>query len=388
MRIGLLAPQFPPAVGGMQELALGFALGLSRHDTVIVYTLPEHGVADAPFAQRRVLVKKNLTANLEVLRAEEANVDVWCAMTAGLAPLARFARHPFFAYFHGNDFLSPGYGFVREWSESLVGKPLVWRYARAARRIERHRLMRRSLPALREVFTNSHSTAALIDRTFPAHGRAVTVIPPGVADAFFQQSTSEGSDALRLLTISRLTTQARRKNIDGLLHALQLLRRQLSGLKFTCTIIGEGNDRGRLESLAATLGLQDRVTFTGFVTREELLAALRRADLFVLAPKASAYDVEGFGMVYIEASASGVPVLGSIEGGAVDAIESGTNGILIDVSAPEAIAEGIRRFAAERHRFPRQQVQTFAERFRWREVSGRLRARIASHLGVTKSLSG
>jgi glycosyltransferase involved in cell wall biosynthesis len=380
LRIGLLAPQFPPGIGGMQELAVGLARALAYHDDVCVYTLREQGIPDAPFRQRAVLDKRRLDSNLAVVRAEEDAVDVWCAMDAGLSPLACFARRPFFAYFHGNDFLTPGYGFPGEWGGLLVGKPLVWRFARPARRMQRRRLMRKSLPSLREIFTNSRSTAQLIARTYPDHGRQVTVVPPGVADDCFQEREPGPADVLRLLTISRLTRQARRKNVDGILCALRLLKTESPNLRFTYTVVGDGDDRSRLEALALSLGLAEQVTFRGFVSREALLAALRQTDLFVLAPLATDYDVEGFGIVYLEASATGVPVIGSAEGGAVDAIENGTNGILIEASAPAAIAGGIRRFHARRQEFPAVRVRAFAERFRWSEIGARLRARIAVHV--------
>jgi phosphatidyl-myo-inositol dimannoside synthase len=377
----MVAPQFPPAIGGMQELAFGLATGLAQYCDVRVYTLAGNGLAHVSFEQQPVLVKKDLKANLEVLRAREGDVDAWLAMDAGLAPLARSLRRPFFNYFHGNDFLTPGYGFRHEWGALLTGRPVLWRFARRVKRFQRRRLMRRSLSSVQEIFTNSRSTADLIEQTYPGHGRPVTVIPPGVADVFFQAGDRAPADTLRLLTISRLTRQARRKNVEGVLRALQLLKRDAPALRFDYTIVGDGNDRPRLEELARTLQLHEQVRFSGFVTREELLAALRRADLFVLAPKATAYDVEGFGIVYIEASASGVPVIGSAEGGATDAIETGTNGLLIETSTPAAIADGIRRFHAERHRFSADRVRAFAEGFRWHEISARLRARIAARVG-------
>lgn len=364
----------------MQELALGMATGLARHAAVTVYTLPQDLVSDAPFAQKAVLTKRSLDANLRAIRHEP--VDAWCAMDAGLTPLARSLDQPCFAYFHGNDFLSPGYGFPGEWSRLLGGRPLLWRYAKPLRRVERQRVMRRSLGALREIFTNSQSTARLIDQRFPGHGRTVTVVPPGVAEAFFQTPEASDGRVLRLLTVSRLTRQAKRKNVDGILHALSLVVRDHPPQSIAYTIVGDGNDRPRLEALAETLGLSSIVTFAGFVSRDELLAAFRRADLFVLAPKASAHDVEGFGMVYIEASASGMPVLGSREGGAIDAIADGVNGLLIDSSSPESIADGIRRFAGTRDRFPASQVRAFADAFRWPAVSDRLWARVAKALGT------
>ena len=104
------------------------------------------------------------------------------------------------------------------------------------------------------------------------------------------------------------------------------------------------------------------------------------ADLFILASKASARDVEGFGIVYIEASAAGVPVIASLEGGATDAVEDGVNGLLIPDSSPRSIARGIERYLAERERFETQKIRGFADQFRWRSLAPRLLRDLASAL--------
>jgi phosphatidylinositol alpha-1,6-mannosyltransferase len=155
---------------------------------------------------------------------------------------------------------------------------------------------------------------------------------------------------------------------------LYALSQLVDHMDFCYTVIGEGPDRVRLIELAANLRLQNRVRFLGRVSDEELLRCYRNSDLFILASKASQYDVEGFGIVYIEASASGVPVLGSRAGGACDAIEDGVNGVLIADSSPSAIAGGIKRFVATSELFPPSQVRAFANRFRWRSMARQLRA--------------
>jgi phosphatidylinositol alpha-1,6-mannosyltransferase len=105
-----------------------------------------------------------------------------------------------------------------------------------------------------------------------------------------------------------------------------------------------------------------------------LLAQYRDNDLFVLPVKATRTDVEGFGLVYAEAAASGLPVLASRAGLATDAIVDGTSGILLDSSSPEAIKDGIVRFLRERARFAEERVRAVAEAFRWRCVAPRVRS--------------
>jgi len=180
------------------------------------------------------------------------------------------------------------------------------------------------------------------------------------------------------VTVTRLTKHSARKNVDGVLHAIARLE---DAVDIHYTVVGDGDDRQRLENLACKLGLADRVTFAGRLSNAELLACYRNADLFVLASKATRYDIEGFGIVYMEASASGVPVICSAEGGATDAVSEGTNGIIIADSSATSIATGIRHMFTQRKLFPPEQVRGFAEGYRWPDVTARLRAELVLGIG-------
>jgi phosphatidylinositol alpha-1,6-mannosyltransferase len=184
---------------------------------------------------------------------------------------------------------------------------------------------------------------------------------------------------LRLVSVCRLTRVAARKNIDGVLRAIAGLP---ADVHVDYTVVGEGDDRPRLEALARENRCAScAIGFAGRLSRAELLEKYKSADLFVLPVQATATDVEGFGIVYVEAAASGVPVLASRAGLATDAIVDGASGILLDASTPDAIREGILRFSRERDRFPATQVQAIAEEFRWSRIVPRVRtvlARVAS----------
>jgi phosphatidylinositol alpha-1,6-mannosyltransferase len=98
--------------------------------------------------------------------------------------------------------------------------------------------------------------------------------------------------------------------------------------------------------------------------------------LFVLPAKASATDVEGFGIVYLEANAAGVPVLCSATGGATDAVIDGYTGIVLASGDPNQIAEGILEFARSRENYQADQLKQFASNFRWDIAAGRIEAQI------------
>jgi phosphatidylinositol alpha-1,6-mannosyltransferase len=88
-------------------------------------------------------------------------------------------------------------------------------------------------------------------------------------------------------------------------------------------IVGEGDDRGRLEALARDCGVSDRVRFLGAVGLQGLLEIYRAADLFVM-PSTG----EGFGVTFLEAMASGTPALGLDVAGALDALADGELGVV------------------------------------------------------------
>lgn len=368
MRLGLIAPEYPPDLGGMAELSRGLATSLAATDEVTVFTLPEHGLPGADFEQRPVL-RQDLRRDAELLRG--AGVDAWLGLNAGLLPLAPKLTPPFFAYFMGNDFLNPWIPYGGPWER--IRRPYVARLRNRLRRVA----VRRAIGSARGLITISQRSAELIEARLGTARSRLEIHPPGVDDAFFQNRGDGPADRLRLLTVSRLSRFNPRKNVDGVLRAVQLLAGELP---IHYTVAGGGDDLPRLEALARELGIESRVSFTGEIDKRRLLRCYAGADLFVLAAKASAKDVEGFGIVYLEACASGVPVIGSREGGATDAIEPDTNGILIAESSPRAIADGIADFHRRRHELTPAKARAFAERYRWPAVAAGVRSTIAAGL--------
>jgi phosphatidylinositol alpha-1,6-mannosyltransferase len=374
LRIGVLAPEYSPLLGGMAELARGLSEALAVQDTVRVFALPSPRRQGADHVDGLALTGKPWVDG-PLLAAREGDVDLWLALNAGLMPLARWLRQPLFAYWHGNDFLNPWLPCGPRLVEN-VRRP----YWASLRHALRRRAIHRELPAIRHFFTNSRQTAALMERAMDLPAARITVCPPGVDDSFFQErpASQEGAP-LRLLTVARLSVHTRRKNVDGVLEALALLGAELD---VRYVVVGDGDDRARLEAKARELGMAERVRFTGSVDAQGLRDAYGDADLMVLAAKATASDVEGFGMVYIEAAAAGVPSICSRQGGAIDAVLDGRTGILIDDSSPAAIAAGIRRFAGERDAFHPHVLRDFADSFRWPRIAAQLRAELVRHLGA------
>jgi colanic acid/amylovoran biosynthesis glycosyltransferase len=153
---------------------------------------------------------------------------------------------------------------------------------------------------------------------------------------------------VRLLTVARLVEK---KGIDVALRALGSLRDEFPSLRYD--VIGDGPLRAELESLAASLGIADRVRFRGPLTNDAVQRAMRDADLFVL-PSMTAPngDEEGTPTVLIEASYAGLPVLATRHAGIPDIVADGESGVLVAEGDPAALADGLRALLAARERWP------------------------------------
>ncbi|MBD3168293.1 MAG: glycosyltransferase [candidate division Zixibacteria bacterium] len=129
-----------------------------------------------------------------------------------------------------------------------------------------------------------------------------------------------------MLSVGRLIE---RKGFDTVLDSLPDIMRSVGPVKYI--IAGNGPDRKRLELKVKENGVESSVIFLDGVTDEELPALYNACDLFVMPNRIGkqAGDVEGFGMVFLEASACGKPVIGGRSGGAVEAIEHSSSGYLV-----------------------------------------------------------
>lgn len=139
-----------------------------------------------------------------------------------------------------------------------------------------------------------------------------------------------------LLTVSRLDARERYKGIDEVLQVLPTLGRTHSGLAYV--VAGDGSDRARLEQRARDLGLADQVRFVGYITESEKQDYYRLADAFVMPGRG-----EGFGIVYLEAMACGIPVVASTADASREAVRDGALGELANPDDPASICAAIHR---------------------------------------------
>lgn len=135
------------------------------------------------------------------------------------------------------------------------------------------------------------------------------------------------ADKLVLLGLSRLMP---RKGFDSVISVLPSLLKEFPNL--TLVIAGGGPDQARLTKLVHKLNLNDHVKFLGSIPYQELPDIYNLADVFVMPCRSriAGLDIEGFGIVYLEAAATQLPVLAGNSGGAVEAVIPGVTGELVD----------------------------------------------------------
>ncbi|MEB3355334.1 MAG: glycosyltransferase [Synechococcales bacterium] len=137
-------------------------------------------------------------------------------------------------------------------------------------------------------------------------------------------------EATVLMTVARLWPGDAYKGVDVTIRALAAIAQAVPNVKYL--VIGRGDDQPRLAQLAADLGVGDRVVFAGFVPIEQLRDHYRLADAYVMPSQ------EGFGIVYLEAMACGVPVLAGDDDGSADPLQDGALGWRVPHRDPEAVA--------------------------------------------------
>ncbi len=183
---------------------------------------------------------------------------------------------------------------------------------------------------------------------------AVRVVYGGVTP---KAPPGEGSSGgARIVFVGSLVRQ---KGVDILLEAFQEVKGAEKGAELW--IVGDGRERPRLEALARGL---EGVRFLG--RRDDLTAVFDGASVLVLPSRA-----EGFGLVLLEAMASGVPVVASRVGGIEEVVEDGVNGLLVEKENPKALAQGILRLLEDgglRERLVRNGLAT-ARGFPWERTA-------------------
>jgi phosphatidylinositol alpha-1,6-mannosyltransferase len=211
-------------------------------------------------------------------------------------------------------------------------------------------LARRILAGAENIICNSSFAGKLAEKFIGASAK-IKIVNPGIEPGnASDQKTIENlktkyglADKLVLLTVGRLVS---RKGIDKVLESMPLALQRIPNLFYA--IIGNGPDLVNLRSQISNYLLDKSSAIITDATDEERDAWYDLCDIFVLAGRQIKGDVEGFGIVYLEAGVHGKPVIAGDTGGVRDAVVDGLSGLVIDATNAENIALAIVRLAADR----------------------------------------
>jgi phosphatidylinositol alpha-1,6-mannosyltransferase len=181
------------------------------------------------------------------------------------------------------------------------------------------------------------------------------------------------SDRPTVVCVSRLVP---RKGQDTLIGAWPAVKDRIPGA--VLLIVGQGRDLPRLRRLVAQRGLEKDVVFTGGVPWAELPAHYAAGQVFAMPcrTRRGGLDVEGLGIVYLEASATGLPVVAGDSGGAPEAVRNGETGWVVPGRSVAAVAQRVAALLADpaAARAAGEKGRAWVERdWRWDTLAARLR---------------
>jgi phosphatidylinositol alpha-1,6-mannosyltransferase len=263
------------------------------------------------------------------------------------------------------------------WGLRALGGPPYWCFAHgeeltlARTSTELSWLTRRVFRGAVGVIANSGHTREVLIQDWSLLPSRVHVLSPGVDTRVFVPAPPDPDVRRRLgwgarrvvLTVGAMQA---RKGQDMMLRALPRLLTLFPDLLYVQ--VGEGWERPRLEQLVDELGLTDAVQFRGARDDQDLVRCYQQCDLFALPNRQVGWDFEGFGIVLLEAQASGKPVLAGASGGTSEAMQVPDTGVILDCTTPGSLAEGVARLLADRPRLAQMGARARAwavERFDW-----------------------
>jgi phosphatidyl-myo-inositol dimannoside synthase len=341
-KVLIVTNDFPPRSGGIQSFVLALASRLPA-DRVVVYAPAWQGAAEFDARQPFPVVRHPGSLMLPVpsvrLRASAVLAEHGCdsVLFGAAAPLGLLAPH-----------------LRKAGAERIVGlthgHEAGWAALPGARS-----LLRRIgdevdvLTYLAEYFRIRMARALSADAT----GRMVKLTPgvdpaefrPGSGGMRIRRHRGIPADRPVVVCVSRMVP---RKGQDLLIRAWPAVRSRLASNPLLM-LVGDGPYRASLDRLARRAGVASSVLFTGPVSRDDLPAYYDAGNVFAMPcrTRRAGLDVEGLGIVYLEASATGLPVIGGDSGGAPDAILDGETGYIVGGRDESALADKLVRLLAD-----------------------------------------
>lgn len=324
---------FPPRPGGIQTFVFEIA---SRFDSnkVTVLASTWNGAADfdakLPFpvvrAKTKILLPTRKTYNLAKQLIKEKNIEqVVFGASAPLGLLANKLRKlgvkNFVAFTHGHEV---------GWVKTPGTKQLMRKIAN-------------DVDAL--TYLTNYTKNQIAKGLTESQGNKLFQLLPAVDTELFNPKSIVAGRTLRksiglsdrpvIVSVSRLMA---RKGHDELIKALPIIQNKVPGAALV--IVGDGSYRPKLEKLVRKLKLENDVYFAGKVAHADLPNWYAVGDVFAMPcrTRLADWDVEGLGIVYLEASATGLPVIAGTSGGAPEAVLPGKSGFVVNGKSTTEIA--------------------------------------------------
>ena len=272
---------------------------------------------------------------VETARDSEGGIDIIHALRAfpeGVAAWLYWRRNPktrrLVTYVHGEEVL------VSRTSRQLT---------LLARRVYRDSHL---------IIANSENTKKMLAAAYP--GTQSVTIHPGVDVRRYHDVTGFPNDyrgacgwpkdTVVVLTLARMEP---RKNHAAVIRAVANLRSEDIPVALVCG--GDGPERHSLERLVRELNVSRWVHFAGAVSEDDKASLFLSADIFAMPSVSVGAMIEGFGIVFLEAAAAGLPTICGISGGQGEAVLNGTSGLAVDGESLEAVTGAIKRLACDRN---------------------------------------
>ncbi len=370
-RVLLVTNDFPPRRGGIQSylLELVSRLAATGEHTLTVYapqwkdaeTFDAHAAGYRVVRHPGTLMLPVPTVDIRMRRliAERGIDTVWFGAAAPLGLLAQRARQA-----GATRVLASTHGHEVGWSMLPVARSVLRRIGDDTDAV---------------TFVSRYTRGRFASAFGP--NAALEHLPPGVdTDRFRPDAASRAELRARYglgerptaLCLSRLVP---RKGQDMLIRALPAIRRRVDGAALV--IAGGGPYMTALHELAERVGVSDHVVFTGGVPAAELPAYHAMADVFAMPcrTRGAGLDVEGLGIVFLEASATGVPVIAGSSGGAPETVRHNKTGMVVDGRSVEQIADAVSGLLSDPDRAAAMGAagrDWVTAHWRWDDLAGRL----------------
>ncbi|MGN5235733.1 glycosyltransferase family 4 protein [Rhodococcus sp. SJ-3] len=313
-RILVVTNDFPPRLGGIETFAFEMVRRFDPSD-VVVYTSAEPGAsrfdAQMPFRvirdrSRMLVPTRRVARTVQSIAVAHGCDRVWFAAAAPLSSLAHSLREVgvkrIVASSHGHETWWATLPPTRAWLRHMAGSVDVFTYI------------------------SDHTAAAL--RPVVPDRTCFTQLRPGVDPALFAVPSGHDSDRTRGAVIVCVARLVRRKGQDALIRAMPMIRDRHPDTRLV--LVGDGPRRRDLWALARRLGVSDAVTFEGGLPHSQIPAVLAAADIFAMPcrTRRAGLEEEGLGIVFLEASAAGLPVIAGDSGGAPETVLAGATGLV------------------------------------------------------------